>query len=120
MADWKLGPIEARFAEIIWQNAPLTTAQLIAICARELGWKRTTTYTVLKKLSEKGLFRTEDSMVTALVTRQEFEAKQSQQFVEETFSGSLPAFVAAFASQKKLSDSEIDALQALIEAMRGD
>lgn len=120
MADWKLGPIEARFAEIIWQNAPLTTAQLIAICARELGWKRTTTYTVLKKLSEKGLFRTEDSMVTALVTRQEFEAKQSQQFVEETFSGSLPAFVAAFASQKKLSDSEIDALQALIEAMRGE
>ena len=120
MADWKLGPIEARFAEIIWQNAPLTTAQLIAICARELGWKRTTTYTVLKKLSEKGLFRTEDSMVTALVTRQEFEAKQSQQFVEETFSGSLPAFVAAFASQKKLSDSEIDQLQALIEAMRGE
>lgn len=119
MADWKLGPIEARFAEIIWQNAPLTTAQLIAICAKELGWKRTTTYTVLKKLSEKGLFRTEDSMVTALVTRQEFEAKQSQQFVEETFSGSLPAFVAAFASQKKLSDSEIDQLQALIEAMRG-
>ena len=120
MADWQLGPIEARFAEIIWQNAPLTTAQLIAICARELGWKRTTTYTVLKKLSEKGLFRTEDSMVTALVTRQEFEAKQSQQFVEETFSGSLPAFVAAFASQKKLSDSEIDQLQALIEAMRGE
>ena len=120
MADWKLGPIEARFAEIIWENAPLTTAQLIAICARELGWKRTTTYTVLKKLSEKGLFRTEDSMVTALVTRQEFEAKQSQQFVEETFTGSLPAFVAAFASQKKLSDSEIDALQALIEAMRGE
>ncbi len=120
MADWKLGPIETRFAEIIWQNAPLTTAQLIAICARELGWKRTTTYTVLKKLSEKGLFRTEDSMVTALVTRQEFEAKQSQQFVEETFSGSLPAFVAAFASQKKLSDSEIDQLQALIEAMRGE
>ena len=120
MADWKLGPIEARFAEIIWENAPLTTAQLIAICARELGWKRTTTYTVLKKLSEKGLFRTEDSMVTALVTRQEFEAKQSQQFVEETFSGSLPAFVAAFASQKKLSDSEIDQLQALIEAMRGE
>ena len=119
MDETRLGAVEARFADIIWQNAPLTTAQLIAICAKELGWKRTTTYTVLKKLSEKGLFRTEDSMVTALVTRQEFEAKQSQQFVEETFSGSLPAFVAAFASQKKLSDSEIDQLQALIEAMRG-
>ena len=119
MADWKLGPIETRFAEIIWQNAPLTTAQLIAICARELGWKRTTTYTVLKKLSEKGLFRTEDSMVTALVTRQEFEAKQSQQFVDETFSGSLPAFLAAFTTRKKLSEEEIAELQALIDQSRG-
>ena len=119
MADWKLGPIETRFAEIIWQNAPLTTAQLIAICAKELSWKRTTTYTVLKKLSEKGLFRTEDSMVTALVTRQEFEAKQSQQFVEETFSGSLPAFLAAFTTRKKLSEEEIAELQALIDQSRG-
>ena len=120
MDETRLGAVEARFADIIWQNAPLSSGELVRICAQQLEWKKSTTYTVLKKLSEKGLFRTEDSMVTALVTRQEFEAKQSQQFVEETFSGSLPAFVAAFASQKKLSDSEIDQLQALIEAMRGE
>ena len=120
MAEGKLGAVESRFADIVWAHAPLASRELARLCEQELGWKRTTTYTVLKKLSEKGLFRTEDSMVTALVTRQEFEAKQSQQFVDETFSGSLPAFVAAFASQKKLSDSEIDQLQALIEAMRGE
>ena len=118
MADWKLGPIETRFAEIIWENAPLTTAQLIAICAKELGWKRTTTYTVLKRLCDRELFQNKDSIVTSLVSREEFYARQSEQFVEETFQGSLPAFLAAFGSRKKLSDAEIEELQKVIDAMR--
>lgn len=119
MKDMKLGAIERRFAEIIWNNAPLTTNQLTKICGEKLEWKRTTTYTVLKKLCEKGLFKTENSMVTALISRQEFEGMQSEQFVEETFKGSLPAFLTAFNSRKKLSEADIDELQKLIDQMRG-
>lgn len=119
MIDIKLGPIETRFAEIIWANEPLTTNQLTKLCAEALEWKRTTTYTVLKKLSEKGLFKTESSVVTSLVSKAEFEGLQSEQFVEETFRGSLPAFLTAFGSRKKLSDTEIDELQKIIDAMRG-
>ena len=119
MGDMKLGVIETRFAEIIWANAPLTTNQLIRLCAEKLEWKRTTTYTVLKKLCEKGIFKTENSMVTVLVSRQEFEGMQSEQFVEETFHGSLPAFLPAFNSRKKLSNTEIDEIQKLIDRMRG-
>ena len=118
MGDLKLGAVESRFAEIIWENEPLTTNQLIKICADELEWKRTTTYTVLKKLCEKGIFKMEDSVVTALISRQEFEGLQSEQFVEENFKGSLPAFLAAFSTRKKLSDKEIDEMKRLIEQMR--
>lgn len=119
MKDLKLGAVESHFAEIIWANEPLTTKQLIRLCASELEWKRTTTYTVLKKLCEKGIFKTENSLVTAVISRQEFEAMQSEQFVEETFKGSLPAFLTAFNSRKKLSDADIDELQKLIDSMRG-
>ena len=118
MGDMKLGVIETRFAEIIWANAPLTTNQLIRLCAEKLEWKRTTTYTVLKKLCEKGIFKTENSMVTVLVSRQEFEGMQSEQFVEETFHGSLPAFLTAFGSRKRLDKDQIDQLQAIIDEMR--
>ena len=119
MGDMKLGAIETRFAEIIWSNAPLTTNQLIKLCAEELEWKRTTTYTVLKKLCEKGIFKTENSMVFVVISKSEFEGLQSEQFVEETFKGSLPAFLTAFNSRKKLSDQEIDEIQKLIDQMRG-
>lgn len=119
MADVKLGAVETRFAEIIWANEPLTTAALVKLCAQELQWKRTTTYTVLKKLCEKGIFRTENSTVTSVISKQEFEGLQSEQFVEETFHGSLPAFLAAFGSRKKLTDQEIDEMKKLIEEMRG-
>lgn len=119
MGDMKLGPIETRFAEIIWANEPLSTNQLTKLCAEALEWKRTTTYTVLKKLSEKGLFKTENSMVTSLISKQEFEGMQSEQFVQETFHGSLPAFLTAFGSRKKLSDAEIEELQKVIDSMRG-
>ena len=119
MIDIKLGPIETRFAEIIWTNEPLTTNQLTKLCADALEWKRTTTYTVLKKLCDKGLFKTENSVVTSQISKAEFEGMQSEQFVEETFRGSLPAFLTAFGSRKKLSDTEIDELQKIIDAMRG-
>lgn len=119
MKDMKLGVIETRFAEIIWENAPLSTNQLIQLCAAELEWKRTTTYTVLKKLCDKGIFKTENSMVTALISKQEFEGMQSEQFVQETFQGSLPAFLTAFSTRKKLSSTDIDELQKLIDQMRG-
>jgi len=119
MGDMKLGMVESRFAEIIWTHEPLTTGELIKICAQQLQWKRTTTYTVLKKLSEKGIFKTENSVVTSVISRQEFDAMQSEQFVEENFKGSLPAFLAAFTARRKLSDQEIDEMKELIEQMRG-
>ena len=119
MREIKLGAVETRFAEIIWANEPVSTNRLTKLCAEMLEWKRTTTYTVLKKLCDKGMFKTENSMVSSLISKQEFEAMQSEQFVEETFSGSLPAFLAAFGSRKKLSNAEIDELQKVIEKMRG-
>ena len=119
MDKTSLGAVESRFADLIWSNAPMTTAQLIALAKEALDWKRTTTYTVLKRLCERGLFRNEGGVVSSLVSREEFYAVQSEKFVEETFEGSLPAFVAAFGTRKKLSDAEIAELQRLIDTMRG-
>lgn len=111
-----LGKIETRFAELIWTHQPLTTKELIELCGRSFGWKRTTTYTVLKKLCNKGLFQTENSMITALISKEEFQALKCEQFIEETFSGSLPAFLAAFGSTHKLTEKEVAKLQELINA----
>ena len=116
MIDIKLGPIEARFAEIIWTNEPVTTNQLTKLCLEQLEWKRTTTYTVLKKLCDKGIFKTENSIVTSLISKHEFEARQSEQFVEETFHGSLPAFLAAFTKRKALTAEEIAQIRAMIDS----
>lgn len=115
MAEIKLGMVEARFADIIWENEPLTTKELVAFCEKELNWKRTTTYTVLKKLCERGIFKTENSIVTSLISKDEFYAIQSENFVDETFAGSLPAFVAAFTSRKKPSQKEIEEIKRMIE-----
>lgn len=114
----RLGVIESRFADIVWANQPLTSGELVKLCEKELHWKRTTTYTVLKKLSDRGLFQNLGGVVSAKITRQEFYAMQSEQFVEDTFDGSLPAFLAAFATRKKLSDAEIQQLQRLIDESR--
>ncbi len=119
MPDHHLGEIEARFAEIIWENDPLSSRRLAELALENLNWKRTTTYTVLKRLCDKGLFQNQGGTVTALVGREEFYARQSERFVEDTFQGSLPAFLAAFGSRKKLSDAEIDQLQKIIDGMRG-
>ena len=116
MTDIKLGIVEAHFADIVWENAPLSTKELVALCAKApLNWKRTTTYTVLKKLCLRGIFAMEDSTVTVLITKDRFRSLQSGQFVEENFSGSLPAFIAAFTSGKKLTPDELDEIRQLLD-----
>lgn len=118
MDDMKLGVVESRFADIIWQHEPLHSRELVALCQQELDWKKSTTYTVLRRLCERGLFQNADGVVTSLVSREEYYSMQSEQFVEEAFQGSLPGFLAAFTRRKQLSDKEIDALQDLIDRHR--
>ena len=113
----KLGMVESRFAEIVWKNEPITTKELVAKCGEELNWKRTTTYTVLKKLCDKGIFQSKSSVVTSLISMDEFYAIQSEQFVDETFNGSLPAFIAAFSSRKMISSKELDEIKKMIDLM---
>ncbi len=120
MDELRLGTVEGRFADIVWQNQPLSTKELVSICERELQWKRTTTYTVLKKLCDRGIFKTENSTVSAVLSREEFYAIQSERFVEDTFKGSLPAFIAAFSSRKRLSAREVAEIRKMIEEYEGD
>ena len=116
MAEIKLGMVEARFADIVWENEPLTTKELVALCEKELNWKRTTTYTVLKKLCERGIFKTENSIVTSLISKKEFYAIQSENFVDETFAGSLPAFISAFSSRKKPTAKELEEIKKMLDS----
>ena len=116
MEERKLGLVEGKFADLIWQHAPMTTKELVVLCEKELNWKRTTTYTVLKKLCNQGIFCTEEGLVTVLVSKDDFYAMQSEKFVEETFEGSMPAFIAAFSRSKKLSRREVDQLKQLIDS----
>lgn len=118
MSDYKIGVVESRFADIVWNHAPLSTKELIELCNAELNWKRTTTYTVLKKLCERGIFSTDEGIVSVLINRDDFYAAKSEEFVEESFGGSLPAFIAAFMSNKKLSKKEADEIRKLIDAHR--
>ena len=118
MEDYRLGAVERHFADLIWDNEPISSGELVKLCETELSWKKSTTYTVLKKLCERGLFQNEHGTVTSRLSRQEFAARQSQQFVDETFHGSLPAFLAAFSRRKKLSDEEVAQLQRLIDEQR--
>lgn len=118
MEDRKLGVVEARFADMIWENAPVSSAALAAMALEKLQWKKSTTYTVLKRLCDKGLFLNEQGSVKVLVSKAEYYAMQSEKFVEDTFAGSLPAFLTAFGSRKKLSDVQIDELQRIIDGMR--
>ena len=118
MQEKKLGNAEARFADLIWENAPLPSGQLVQLAGQALGWKKSTVYTVLKRLCGRGLFENEGGVIHARIPRAAFYAMQSQQFVDETFDGSLPAFIAAFSSRRSLSPEELDELQRLIEEMR--
>jgi predicted transcriptional regulator len=116
MEDGKLGLVEGKFADIVWENAPLSTRALVELCEKQLNWKRTTTYTVLKKLCERGLFQTENSTVTVLVGKADFLAMQGEKLIEESYGGSLPAFLAAFTSRKKLTGEEIAEIRRMIDA----
>ena len=116
MDEKKLGAVEARFADLIWQHAPIRSGELVKLCETELTWKKPTTYTVLRRLCQRGIFRNEDGVVTALLSRDEFYAMQSERFVEETFRGSLPSFLAAFTRRRSLSAAEINEIRKLIDS----
>lgn len=118
MADMRLGVVETRFADLIWENEPISSGELVKLCEQELSWKKSTTYTILRRLCERGIFSNQKGMVTSLISKDEFNAMQSEKFVEDTFEGSLPKFLAAFTTRKRLSDAEIDELQKFIDEMR--
>ena len=110
-----MGEIEKRFADIIWNNEPISSTELAKLSEEALSWKKSTTYTVLKRLCDKGIFKNEQGSVGSLISRDEFYSAQSERFVETTFKGSLPAFLAAFSKRKKLSKQDVDELKRLIE-----
>ena len=116
MDNYKLGLVEQKFAELIWQNEPISSGELVKLCLKELEWKKSTTYTVLKKLCEKGIFQNDNGTVSSLISKDEFFALQSKNFVDETFEGSLPAFIAVFTKKQTLSKKEIEEIRKMIDA----
>lgn len=114
MAEYHLGEIEKKFADIIWDNEPIKSGELIKLCDQHLGWKKSTTYTILKRLNERGLFKNEDGIVSSCVNREQFMEKQTEQFLEDNFEGSLPKFIAAFAKRKNFSKQEIQEIYDII------
>ena len=114
MNQMQMGAIESRFADIIWTNEPVATTELVKLSEAALGWKKTTTYTVLKRLCDKGIFRNEKSVVTSVISKDEFYSVQSEKFIDETFGGSLPAFLAAFTKRKSLTKEEADELRRIV------
>lgn len=119
MSDLRMGTAESKFADIIWQNEPISSGDLAKLGNKEFEWKKTTSFTVLKRLCERDIFQNQNGIVTSLISREEFYARHSENYVEENFGGSLPAFLTAFGTRKKLSDKEIDELQRIIDSMRG-
>lgn len=111
----QLGMIEARFADMIWEHEPVTSSELVKMTAVEFNWKRSTAHTVLRRLIAKGIFQNENGLVTAIVSREEFYSRQSRQYVEDTFAGSLPAFIAAFTQNSRLTPEEADAIRRMID-----
>jgi len=118
MADIRMGPAETQFAEIIWSSEPIASGLLSKKAEEILNWKKTTSFTVLKRLCERGIFQNQNGIVTSLLSREEFFARHSEAYVRDTFGGSLPAFLAAFSSRRKLSDGEIEEMKTLLEGMR--
>lgn len=120
MEQYRLGEMEQRFADLIWEHAPIGSGELTKLCEKEFAWKRTTTYTMLKRLCDRKIFANNSGIVSALMTREEFQAAQGEQFINETFDGSLPRFLTAFSRRKKLSDREILELKRLIDTFEED
>ena len=109
---------EYRFCLILWENEPVKSSELVNLCKEQLGWSKATTYTVIRRLSERGVLKNENTVVTSLVSKDEVQASELNEMVEKTFEGSLPAFIAAFTKHQKLSEKEIDAVQAMIDRYR--
>lgn len=120
MSDYRLGAIEAQFADIIWNNEPLASSELVRLSLEELNWKKSTTYTVLRRLCERGIFINDGGIVKSLISREEFYSRQSEEFVEDSFKGSLPAFLAAFTKNKPLSKEEISEIRRMIDSYKED
>ncbi len=118
MGAYKMGEIEMKFADIIWDNEPLSTRELVNLAEKELTWNRSTTYTILRRLSERGIFINNGGTVSSLITKDEFMAAQSEEYVEESFSGSLPKFLAAFAMRKTLSNKDLEEIQQFVDKYR--
>lgn len=118
MTDYQLGAMETRFAELIWNNEPISSGELVKLCEKEFGWKKSTTYTMLRRLCQRGIFKNKDTIIASLLSKADFHALQSEKFIEETFHGSLPQFLAAFTKRNKLTDKEIEVLQRLIDQNR--
>lgn len=115
MSDYKLAQSEERFADLVWQNEPIGSGELVKLCEKALSWKKSTTYTVLKNLCEKGILQNQDTVVTSLIKKEDFYGQQSRRFVEDTFGGSLPGFLTAFIGGKKLSGRQAEELKRLID-----
>lgn len=111
---------EYRFCLILWEHEPIKSGELVKLCREQLGWKPTTTYTVIKRLSERGILKNENTMVSSLVSKDEVQAAEIDELVEKTFEGSLPAFIAAFVRHQKLSSRDIDQVQQMIDRFRGE
>lgn len=109
---------EYRFCLILWEHEPVKSSELVNLCKEQLGWKPTTTYTVIKRLSERGVLKNENTIVTSLVSKDEVQASEINEMVEKTFEGSLPAFIAAFTKHQKISEKEIDEVQRMIDRFR--
>lgn len=117
MAGIELAYVQERFADIVWEHEPIASGDLVKLCEQELNWKKSTTYTVLRKLCEKGLLQNKDGTVTSLIPRDKFYSARSAKVVEDSFDGSLPAFIASFISRKKLTSEEVEEIQAMINAV---
>lgn len=120
MEKYKLGEMEQKLANLIWESAPIAMRDLIILCAQVFDWKRTTTYTMFKRLSSRELFLNDNGMVKITLSKEDFLAKKGEEFLEETFNGSLPRFITAFTRQRKLSDQEVDEIQHLIDSYKGE
>ena len=116
--DIELGEVQAKFAGIIWEKEPILSGELTKICEKELGWKKSTTYTVLKKLCEKGIFQNINGTVTSTISKDAFYFAKSEKFVNENYEGSIPSFLAAFTSRNKLSPKDIGEIQKMIDKIR--
>ncbi len=119
MIDMELGAVQERFADLVWANEPVGSGELVKICEKELNWKKPTTYTVLRKLCEKGLLQNQNGIVSSLISKEAFYSAKSEQIIADSYQGSLPSFIAAFISRKKLTKQEADEIQKMIDTFRG-